>query len=169
MALIDIGAMVTTVSQAFFEQLVPNPVLHTLEELNLSVKGEYDKEGPYIGEHLAKLVYFRDDQIAHENRQRGRLTSGRRRTVTLEGLRSTWHHWNGKETGNNKCLQESRISIKMVMADERSAVDRLSVCGRGEITLGGAPPVDVVYSVETSNEGGLHLKKRLFASIAVAS
>jgi hypothetical protein len=49
MALIDSGAMVTTVSQAFFEQLVPTPVLHTLEELKLSVKGADDKEIPYIG------------------------------------------------------------------------------------------------------------------------
>ncbi|KAH3849609.1 hypothetical protein DPMN_092012 [Dreissena polymorpha] len=53
------------------------------------------------------------------------------RAVTLEGLHSTWHHWNCKETGNSRCLQASRISIKMVMADERAAVDSLSVSGRG--------------------------------------
>ncbi|KAH3890119.1 hypothetical protein DPMN_014190 [Dreissena polymorpha] len=41
--------MVTTVSQAFFKQLVPKPVLHTLEELQLSVKGADNKEISYIG------------------------------------------------------------------------------------------------------------------------
>ena len=36
-----------------------------------------------------------------------------------------------KETGNSRCLQASTISFKMVMADERAAVDSLSVSGRG--------------------------------------
>ncbi|KAH3882852.1 hypothetical protein DPMN_006797 [Dreissena polymorpha] len=80
--------------------------------------------------------------------------------ITLEGLWSFWHHWNGKETGVSKYLQVSRISLKIVMADQRTAVDSFSVSGRELISSASARQQDVVDTVETSNVGGLRLKER---------
>ena len=52
------------------------------------------------------------------------------------GFWSTWHHWDDKEMGYRRCLQASRISLTMVVAEERAEVDSQSVSGRELITLG---------------------------------
>ncbi|KAH3806018.1 hypothetical protein DPMN_134328 [Dreissena polymorpha] len=56
--------------------------------------------------------------------------------ITMEGLNIILYHWKDKGTCGGRCLQVNRISLKMVMTDERKATDSLSVSGRDSIILG---------------------------------
>lgn len=54
-ALIDSGSMVTTVSESFFNSLVPPPELLTLEDFALDISGANDSKLPYKGYSLLSL------------------------------------------------------------------------------------------------------------------
>ncbi|KAH3809093.1 hypothetical protein DPMN_137458 [Dreissena polymorpha] len=52
-------------------------------------------------------------------------------TVTLEGLRRTCHHWNGKGTDNSRCLQASRTSLNRLwqMGEQKRLISLWSRMG----------------------------------------
>lgn len=54
--LIDSGSMVTCVSESFYNSLHPRPVLHDIEDFDLSVYGAGGKELPYMGYIEASIV-----------------------------------------------------------------------------------------------------------------
>ena len=47
--LIDSGSMISTVTQEFVGQLVPEPTIHTLDDFDLEVKGVGGQILPYLG------------------------------------------------------------------------------------------------------------------------